>query len=69
MSIPSCETRRMNNSIIEYDQDIALELVATFGAARIVQWDEGKFRIEGGSFGDREKARQWAARFLDVRLP
>jgi hypothetical protein len=69
MSIPPCKTRPMTNSTIEYDQDIDLKLVATFGTARIVQWDEGKFRIEGGSVYDRERAREWAARFLDVRLP
>jgi hypothetical protein len=59
----------MTNSIIEYDQDTDLKLVTTFGAARIVQWEEGKFRIEGGSIEDRARVREWAARFLDVRLP
>jgi hypothetical protein len=69
MSIPPCKNPPMNNSIIEYDQDIELQFVVTFGAARIVQWEEGKFRIEGGTFDDRKQAREWAARFLDVRLP
>ena len=59
----------MNNSITEYDQGITLQLLATFGAARIVQWGKGKFRIEGGTTDDREHAREWAARLLDVRLP
>jgi hypothetical protein len=69
MSNPFGKTPPMNYSIIiEDDQDIDLQLIATFGAARIVQWGEGKFRIEGGTTDDRKKAREWAARFLDVRL-
>jgi hypothetical protein len=59
----------MRNIIIEWEEEVPSEVIIEFGTARLFERPEGQFQIEGGSDFERRRAREWAARFLDVRLP
>ena len=52
---------------IELDKANQTEVIAYFGSAKIIQ-TEGRFALQGGSAEDRRQAKEWAARFLDVRF-
>ena len=40
------------------------ELIATFGAARLVKAGTGRIKLIGGSPDDRRTAREWCSLFL-----
>jgi hypothetical protein len=40
------------------------ELIASFGAARLVKQLNGKFQLLGGSAADRTEAKEWCSLFL-----
>ena len=40
------------------------DLVASFGAARLVRSPQGRFEVRGGSETDRILAREWVLMFL-----
>ena len=54
----------MKNSPILRDHVKQTELIASFGAAKLVQRLDGKMQIQGGSEEDREAAREWVRQFL-----
>jgi hypothetical protein len=40
------------------------EVVARFGAARLVKQPEGRFQLIGGNEAERSEAREWVSLFL-----
>ncbi len=40
------------------------ELIASFGAARLVRYLDGTLAVRGGTLADRIKAREWIVRFM-----
>jgi len=40
------------------------EVVACFGAARLVKQPEGRFQLVGGNEAERSEAREWVSLFL-----
>ena len=69
MSHPPRQYGRMTNIIIEWGDEIESEIIIEFGSARLVEMPDGQFEIEGDSEWEKQRAREWAAHFLDVRLP
>jgi hypothetical protein len=59
----------MRNLNIEWEEELQSEVMIEFGTARLVERPNGQLEIEGGFGFDRCRAREWAAHFLDVRLP
>ena len=62
---------KLRNRIMAPENDN--ELMASFGAARVVRALAGRLEVQGGSEADREEPRRWVNTFLtrpdDRRLP
>ena len=54
----------MKRSLLPSNHTKETELIATFGAAKIVEHLDGTMDIEGGSEEDRRQALEWADMFL-----
>jgi hypothetical protein len=59
----------MTNIIIEWVEQPESEVIVEFGTALLFERPDGRFQIDGGADFEKCRAREWAARFLDVRLP
>lgn len=59
----------MNRSPIERDHVQEWRLVATFGAAQLVNDYAGRLAIRGGTESDRAQAKAWAERFFGSIQP
>ena len=55
---------KLNQRIQEYLHRDDGELIASFGAARLVRYLNGKFELRGGTDADRAQAREWCSLFL-----
>jgi hypothetical protein len=62
---------KLRNRLLASENDN--ELIASFGAARLVRTLAGQLEIQGGTEADRAEARCWVRTFLtppdDRRLP
>ena len=64
MSTLRVQTQTMRARRYEDPPDRETEIIAIFGAARLVRHLNGRLELSGGSPEDRERARTWAVTFL-----
>ncbi len=64
MSYPLRHTGRMKLNLLVWLKRDDGQTLATFGAARLVQYLDGKIKLRGGSPDDRTAAREWCSLFL-----
>ena len=64
---PSINLAGMINSLLEFSQIQEYEEIASFGGALLMKNRSHKFKIVGGTREERERAEEWAARFLHNR--
>ncbi len=59
----------MNDIYDRHSRTPEPELIAIFGAARLVWQADGRIELVGGTPEDRDQARAWAALFLQTPGP
>jgi hypothetical protein len=64
MSDPLCRMEGMKNIFFRSARVEAGELVATFGQARLMKLQDGRFELRGGSAEERFEAKEWASLFM-----
>ncbi len=64
LSDPSCETRRTMKTLVNgINEPSHLNLIARFGAARLLERPDGRAELRGGTGVERTEAKEWLSLF------